>query len=110
MSGTPTIEQLALVCRWALFQKPIAKVVLYGSYYRGDAQPGSDMDFAIWLAGGDRSEMLAKFISNRQRWQHELSTLLGVKVHLEPADPQLADSVPKWVREGGSLLVWERKG
>ena len=44
-------EQLDLIRRWVTFQKAITKVILYGSHYHGDAQPSSDIDLAIWMAG-----------------------------------------------------------
>ena len=101
-------EQLDLINRWATFQKAIVKVMLYGSHYHGGAQPGSDIDLAIWIAGSDQAERLAAFLVNRQRWQRELTELLGPTVNVGlGSDPAM--SIPNLIKAAGGLVVWERK-
>jgi predicted nucleotidyltransferase len=105
---TLSSEQLILIGRWATFQKAITKVILFGSHYLGDAKPDSDIDLALWIGGRDQGERLAAFILNRQRWQRELRELLGATVNIELGD-EPAVSVPKWIKTGGGLVVWERR-
>jgi len=44
------VKQIALVCRDAIRAKyPTARIVLYGSYARGQAGPESDLDLLVLL-------------------------------------------------------------
>lgn len=92
---------------WAAAIPFIDRVSLYGSRARGTAQPGSDLDLAVYAHAPD-GEHLSEWIENRQRWQKALSARLEVNVHLELANEE-KDSVvaPAVAREG--ITIYQRQ-
>jgi predicted nucleotidyltransferase len=104
-----TPEQMAAIARWATFQKAITKINLYGAHYQGTASPDSDINLAIWLTGTDRAQQLSVFLQYRLRWENELTELLGAGVHIEAGSSHMATSLPAWIRDGGSVVLWERE-
>jgi predicted nucleotidyltransferase len=64
---------------WASSKPTIQVLYVFGSYARGEARSGSDLDIAFeFLELVD--EPLAELIDNATTWKAELSTLTGVGV------------------------------
>ncbi len=92
---------------WAAAIPSIDRVSLYGSRARGTPRPDSDLDLAVYVRAPD-GEHLAEWIKNRQRWQQELSTRLGIKVDLEFANEEAEYVVaPAVAREG--ITIFQRQ-
>jgi predicted nucleotidyltransferase len=104
-----TEEQRMLISNWAQLQHSLSEVQLYGSRHKGTAHPQSDVDLAVSIGGDDEGERLAEYIEHRDEWERELSGSLGLPVHIELADSDLADNVPRWIKEDGSTLLWKRE-
>ena len=51
-------EKILRFCRAAEQSLPIRKVLLYGSYAKGNARPGSDIDVAVVVDEADHSRRI----------------------------------------------------
>jgi len=70
--------RLADWCR----RRPLRLAVLFGSRARGDAQPTSDVDLAVWVPELPSPQ-------ERLAWRHELATLVEVEAQLVFVTPRL---------------------
>ncbi len=79
----------------------MAKVILYGSYARGDFNENSDIDFLIVLKG----ESIKKFreIMEMSRVVHPLILKHNIEISFQPY------SLSKFTTEKSPLLFWIRK-
>jgi predicted nucleotidyltransferase len=78
-----TPEQVRAIKDWAKATKHVAEVRLYGSQATGLATDLSDIDLAVTIAGADRGNtVLGIYVRFADEWQHELSRLVGSKVHM----------------------------
>lgn len=92
---------------WAAAIPSVDRVSLYGSWARGTPGPDSDLDLAVYIRAPD-GEHLAEWIENRQRWQHALSSRLGIKVHLGSANEEAGCVVATAVAREG-ITIFQRQ-
>jgi predicted nucleotidyltransferase len=64
--------------RWAATKPTIKALYVFGSYARGEARPGSDLDLAFEFTGVDEAD--AELICNAKAWKAELILLTGIAV------------------------------
>jgi predicted nucleotidyltransferase len=87
---------------WAETKPTIKVLYVFGSYARGAAQPGSDLDLAFEFTGVDEAD--AELICNAKAWKTELTRLTGITVK------DLYHSTAAPVRNGTAVLVFSRPG
>jgi predicted nucleotidyltransferase len=85
---------------WAATKPTIKALYVFGSYARGAAQPGSDLDLAFEFTGVDEAD--AELICNAKAWKTELTRLTGITVK------DLYHSTAAPVRKGAVVLVFNR--
>jgi predicted nucleotidyltransferase len=100
-------EALAAVAEWAAAQPDILGVVLFGSFHKGTATAGSDVDLAVVLPG-DATERLLLAIDSFSGWRAALAAILGRRVDLQRADPE-DGNVWGWLCQG-HMEVYRRPG
>ena len=71
----------AKACLESLYGDRLARVVLYGSYARGDARPDSDVDLLVVLHGDYDAYVEGKRVSTLRL---RLSIQYGVDVSMQP--------------------------
>lgn len=67
-----------LLASWAADRPTIKAVYVFGSYARGEATSGSDLDLAFEFMDSD--DGLSELITNARAWKAELSRLTGIIV------------------------------
>ena len=91
MSLTP--EQLRAIPRWAKTAQYVAEVRLFGSQASGNGTEKSDIDLAITIGAENPGTVRGIYIARSQRWQKELTELLGANVHISLYDDPNSDAV-----------------
>ena len=84
MSLTP--DQLRAIPQWAKTTQYVAEVRLFGS-----KASGNDIDLAITIGAENPGTVRGIYIARSQRWQKELTELLGAKVHISLYDDPNSD-------------------
>ena len=74
MQSTPR----EILAQWAAAQPTVKTLYVFGSYARGDAHAGSDLDLAFDFT--DPTEALSELIENAAAWKAELTQLTGITV------------------------------
>ncbi|MBI5914943.1 MAG: nucleotidyltransferase domain-containing protein [Bacteroidetes bacterium] len=99
-------EQQALIADFkaavtGLYGNRLAKVILYGSYARGDAHEESDVDFLVVL----KDEQIKKYreIMGMSEVVHPLILKHNVEISFQPY------SLSQFLYEKSPLLHWVRK-
>lgn len=93
-----------IISHWALNLAFRTRIYFYGSRLECTHKPDSDLDLAIefldpWIDPGIEWHFV------EPQWQHELSNLIGINVHLELYDDK-NEHVKKYV-EDKSIIVFE---
>ena len=70
-----TEAQLAIIQAWADATPQVYEVRLFGSYAKGTAHAGSDVDIAISASAGSWTALAEK-------WEQSLSSALALKVNI----------------------------
>lgn len=68
----------SILVQWASAKPTISALYVFGSYARGEAHPGSDLDLAFEFVNAEES--LSELITKAARWKQELSSLTGIVV------------------------------
>ena len=104
-----TDEQLDAIIAWAKRTPEVAVVILYGSRYRGTAEPTDDVDLALVMTkeGFSERERALNYFHNFDTWQADLHSALGLPVRLVSFDPALGSEVRSYVAKGNTEL-WRR--
>ncbi|MGH2609551.1 MAG: nucleotidyltransferase family protein, partial [Tepidiformaceae bacterium] len=73
---------------WAERNPLVCALVIFGSYAKGTAQPGSDFDLAVVISPArDDTDAFTTWIASGDAWAGELRALLGFdRVQLEWLD------------------------
>lgn len=108
-----TDEQAELIVTWARKSPSVRAVLLYGSRLTGNRRDKSveelkkapDVDIAISIDGRGTTLRLFEFVRIKSERLLDLNSELGLFVHLEPADKDLAD-VADWLAQDGYGLLW----
>ena len=95
-------ETKASLIRWASDKPCIVGIWVFGSRFRGDNRPESDLDVAFELNGNAQFDDAGIFIQNQYPWSDELSTLTGYYVHV--VGWRLINKVPE--DPPGSILLY----
>jgi predicted nucleotidyltransferase len=66
------------LARWAASKPTIKALYVFGSYARGEAREGSDLDLAFEFTDVDNAD--AELIDNAIVWKSELTRLTGIRV------------------------------
>ncbi|WP_082835873.1 nucleotidyltransferase family protein [Croceicoccus bisphenolivorans] len=92
---------------WADRHEPIQSAYIFGSYAKGSATEGSDLDVAVIIKPmrGDEDE-LTTWIFERQKWAEDLDALLPPQIDLELISED--DLVVKPAVERDGILVYQR--
>jgi predicted nucleotidyltransferase len=86
--------------RWAASKPTIKALYIFGSYARGEARPGSDLDLAFEFTAVDEAD--AELICNSKAWKTELTCLTGITVK------DLYHSTAATERHGPTVRVFGR--
>ena len=88
MCPVNTIDEIrAVVSAWASDRPLIERVILIGSYARGEAQPESDIDLAIVVSAQEGSTTGGTYFAYRRDWKRELEEALEWEISLVHYDP-----------------------
>lgn len=98
-------EQLASIAAWAKATPEIGAVRLFGSRWRGDYRPESDVDLAVTVLDGEDEPGSDIYIDRSDQWEIELSGRIGLVAHLQLYEAG-TDRVPFAACEAGHILVW----
>jgi predicted nucleotidyltransferase len=90
---SPTPEQLRAIPRWAKTTQYVTEVRLFGSKASGDTNEKSDINLAITIGAENPGTVRGTYIARGQRWQKELTELLGANVHISLYDDPNSDAV-----------------
>ena len=90
---SPTPEQLRAIPRWAKTTQYVTEVRLFGSKASGDPTEKSDINLAITIGAENPGTVRGIYIARSQRWQKELTELLGANVHISLYDDPNSDAV-----------------
>lgn len=86
--------------RWAVTQRHVLTVYLYGSRVSGSHRPDSDLDVAVGLRRDEEGDALATFMFEKACWTKQLNERLPFDVHLELADPDDTPCVWSYLNNG----------
>lgn len=95
MTITELLHYQDLLQGWAQTQPLIKEMVIFGSRVKGAYKPDSDLDIAIELdvaecrGYGDDGDSAATWMLVASDWAEELSSLLGLEIHLEWRGPDV---------------------
>jgi predicted nucleotidyltransferase len=103
-----TADQRACIEAWAERTPSITAVRIFGSRAKLQARPDSDADLAVTIVGDDTGDACAIFTCERSEWETELTSLLGLRAHVEPYDQDIAPRVFGFCRER-HLVLWTRR-
>ena len=67
------------LCAWAERTRSVMTLCVFGSYARGEATDGTDLDIALELVPDD-GEVDSELIEHAQDWKAELTAETGVQV------------------------------
>src|SRR5262249_10247368 len=101
-------DQIAVIRRWAETTPEIACVILYGSRAKGTARPDSDVDLGLITFGPEPGSRFANFGLHRREWANQLQELVGLKVQLEYASPEIDDFHIREYIETGHVVLFCR--
>jgi predicted nucleotidyltransferase len=98
--------QVAAIVDWAKSKPYIHAVRLYGSRYKGTANPDSDVDLAITIEQPKRSTMTAyaTHFHFRAKWETHLERETGLKFHIQLYDQETMPHVWSYVAAGCEIL------
>ena len=71
----------------------VIEIRLFGSRARGNGGEKSDIDLAVTIGTDDPGTVLGIYYARGQKWQAELTSLLGTKVHVGLYDDPEIDIV-----------------
>ena len=77
-----TSQQRETIRQWGEKAQYVRAIRLFGSRARGEATEKSDIDLAVTIGGDDPGTVLGIYFARAQKWQTELTSLLGTKVHV----------------------------
>ena len=79
--GGQSIEQIVASIRgWAVRERIVSQVYVFGSRVKGTSTLGSDIDIAVRILFPDPDIALAHFQGNRDSWGRELAKLLELEI------------------------------
>jgi predicted nucleotidyltransferase len=91
-----TEAQKNAVRRWAKDVAPkVSEVRLFGSRARGCARPDSDVDLAVTIDTSNPGVVLGVYQAEGENWEKQLTSRLGMKVHIGLYNDPVADCVRK---------------
>ena len=90
-----TSQQRETIRQWGEKAQYVRAIRLFGSRARGEATEKNDIDLAVTIGGDDPGTVLGIYFARAQKWQTELTSLLGTKVHVGLYDD------PIWISSGG---------
>ena len=93
---------------WAMGERLIQRVFIFGSRVRGNHTSSSDIDIAVELPYSDRNENLAHFQFEQLRWVNELSKILKHEVDVQLFEINHRSIVHRGVSEN-SVLAYDRR-
>ena len=101
-------ECLLALRSWAAANENVRALWLFVSRARGDAQEGSDVDFALSLMPplGKTDWALGNYFRFESEWKRQLEAIVGRAVSIEPLVPGEYLDVHVIPREG--VLLWAR--
>ena len=79
---TLTPEQSNTIRHWGEKTQHVNEIRLFGSCARGDGVEESDIDLAVTIGSDDPGTVLGIYYARGQKWQAELTSLLGTQVHV----------------------------
>lgn len=90
---------------WACGNSNVAEIWLFGSRAKGLARPDSDVDLVVQLMppDGNHDWAFGNFMALGDRWQAELSRLIGRHVSLQAFGPDM-DEI-----SNTAILLWKRE-
>lgn len=100
-------EWLSAVRGWASEVSRVERVWVFGSYGRGEANKGSDLDLAYTLSEEGDCNALAFAMFEGPDWQSRLEREIGIPIDLQLAQPDDVVVWPAVLREG--VQVYERR-
>jgi predicted nucleotidyltransferase len=99
-----TEKQVRAIRDWADGARYVEEVRLFGSRVRSGGPSDRDVDLAITVGGPERTAR-GHYYALSKKWQDELTTLLGVKAHVNLYnEPQ--DETVKRACDESSVLLW----
>jgi hypothetical protein len=104
-----TDRQLNAIIAWAKKTPEVEAVILYGSRHLGTAKPDSNVNFALVLRkeGYSGKQRTDNYLQNYERWEADLQSAVGLRMHVLSLDPPLGSAVQSYVAKGGTEL-WRR--
>jgi predicted nucleotidyltransferase len=87
-----------MLANWAETKPTIKALYVFGSYARGEARPGSDLDLAVDVDNDD-----AELISKNAEWRAELARLTELRIDT------IYHSTAAPVTRGPGVLVYRRE-
>ena len=101
-------SEVNIIRQWALRNKLIRKVYIFGSFAKEKADSNSDLDIAIMFnkQRGD-TDKYTTWICEGQKWSEQLQLLIQLKVHLEWYEPVQTPIIHKGI-QSGIYLIYER--
>jgi predicted nucleotidyltransferase len=92
--------------KWARKNPMIKTVWLFGSYARGEAKPGSDIDLTVDLTD-DTPQKLYEIMDNREIWSDEIGSILNFKnIHLGGYDKKELPQEGKFL--SGAIILYRK--
>jgi predicted nucleotidyltransferase len=97
--------QIRLIAVWASETPEIGEVRLFGSRWRGDYRPESDVDLAVTVLDGADEPGFDIYIDRSAQWEADLSKTVGLAVHLQLYEKDTS-RIPFVACEAGHALLW----
>lgn len=98
----------AHIAAWAIHQRLIRRVFLFGSRVRNDHREDSDLDIAIELIYPDIDTALANWSFESDTWKRELQEFVPWQIDLQLLCSQGTATIVSGVAQS-SILVYERR-
>jgi predicted nucleotidyltransferase len=100
-----TEKQVRAIRDWAEGARYVEEVRLFGSRVRSGGPSDRDIDLAITVGGPDPRTARGHYYALSKKWQGELTTMLGVKAHVNLYnEPQ--DETVRRACDDSSVLLW----
>jgi predicted nucleotidyltransferase len=100
-------HELSAIAQWAEQNPRIFEVRLFGSWAKGTARPGSDIDLAVAVISNERGNTaLGIFCAFADKWQRQLVEKTGHHVSVQWYGPE--SPVYEFLQTEG-IVIWSRK-
>jgi len=100
-----TEKQVRAIRDWAEGARYVEEVRLFGSRVRSGGPSDRDVDLAITVGGSDPGTARGHYYALSKKWQGELTTMLGVKAHVNLYNEPHDETVRRACDES-SVLLW----